>query len=55
VDDAVHYVSLFGLEPRDPVTLVLAVVILSGVGVLAAVPPAWHASHVDPSVTLRSE
>ena len=46
---------LFGLEPRDPVTLALAVVILSGAGLLAALPPAWHASHVDPSVALRSE
>ena len=46
---------LFGLEPRDPVTLALAVVILSGAGLLAALPPAWHASHVDPSVALRAE
>ena len=46
---------LFGLEPRDPITLALAVVILSCAGLLAALPPAWHASHVDPSVALRSE
>jgi predicted permease len=46
---------LFGLEPRDPITLAFAVVILSGAGLLAALPPAWHASHVDPSVALRSE
>jgi len=46
---------LFGLEPRDPITLGFAVVILTGAGVLAALPPAWHASHVDPSVTLRAE
>jgi putative ABC transport system permease protein len=46
---------LFGLEPRDPVTLALAAVILSGAGLLAALPPAWHASRVDPSVALRSE
>jgi putative ABC transport system permease protein len=46
---------LFGLEPRDPITLALAVVILSGAGLLAALPPAWHASHVDPSVALRAE
>jgi predicted permease len=46
---------LFGLKPRDPVTVALAVVILSGAGLLAALPPAWHASHVDPSVALRSE
>jgi putative ABC transport system permease protein len=46
---------LFGLEPRDPITLALAVLILSGAGLLAALPPAWHASHVDPSVALRAE
>src|SRR4051812_12002930 len=46
---------LFGLEPRDPITLAFAVVILSCAGLLAALPPAWHASHVDPSVALRSE
>jgi ABC-type antimicrobial peptide transport system permease subunit len=46
---------LFGLGPRDPITLVLAVVILSGAGLLAALPPAWQASHVDPSVALRDE
>ena len=46
---------LFGLEPRDPIVLALAVVILSGAGLLAALPPAWHASRVDPSVALRAE
>jgi putative ABC transport system permease protein len=46
---------LFGVQPRDPITLALAVVILSAAGLLAALPPAWHASHVDPSVALRSE
>jgi putative ABC transport system permease protein len=46
---------LYGLEPRDPVTLALAVVLVSGAGLLAALPPAWHASHVDPSVALRTE
>jgi ABC-type antimicrobial peptide transport system permease subunit len=46
---------LFGLEPRDPITLALAAVILSGAGLLAALPPAWHASHVDPSAALRWE
>jgi predicted permease len=46
---------LFGLEPRDPITLAFAVVILSGAGLLAALLPAWHASHVDPSVALRYE
>jgi putative ABC transport system permease protein len=46
---------LFGLEPRDPVTLAIAIALLSGTGLLAALPPAWHASHVDPSVALHSD
>jgi putative ABC transport system permease protein len=46
---------LFGLEPRDPLTVAGAVVLLIGVGVLAALPPAWHAARLDPAVVLRSE
>jgi putative ABC transport system permease protein len=46
---------LYGLEPRDPVTLALAIATLSGTGLLAALPPAWEASHVDPAVALRSD
>jgi len=46
---------LFGLQPRDPVTLDLAIATLSGTGLLAALPPAWNASQVDPSVALRSD
>ena len=46
---------LFGLEPRDPATFAYAAALLVGAGLLAALPPAWHASHVDPSVALRSE
>jgi len=46
---------LFGLQPRDPVTLALAIATLSGTGLLAALPPAWDATQVDPSVALRSD
>jgi putative ABC transport system permease protein len=46
---------LFGLEPRDPGTFALAAVLLIGAGLLAALPPAWRATHVDPSVVLRAE
>jgi putative ABC transport system permease protein len=46
---------LFGVEPRDPVTLALAIATLGGTGLLAALPPAWGASRVDPSVALRSD
>jgi predicted permease len=46
---------LFGLEPRDPTTFAGAAVVLVGVGVLAALPPAWHAARIDPAVVLRTE
>jgi putative ABC transport system permease protein len=46
---------LFGLEARDPVTLVGAVVVLSSVGALAGWLPARRASRVDPMVALRCE
>jgi ABC-type antimicrobial peptide transport system permease subunit len=44
---------LYGLEPRDPVTLVGAVVVLTGVGGLAGWLPAWRASRIDPADVLR--
>jgi predicted permease len=46
---------LFGLEPRDPATLIGAVVLLAAVGVLAGWRPAWRAARIDPAVVLRSE
>jgi predicted permease len=44
---------LFGVEPQDPVTLSVAVVILMGVALLASYLPARRASRVDPAITLR--
>jgi putative ABC transport system permease protein len=46
---------VFGLEARDPLVPALSAALLLGVGLLAALPPAWRASHVDPSVVLRAE
>ncbi len=46
---------LFGLEPRDPVTLALATFIMVGVALVAAYIPARRASQVDPLVAIRSE
>jgi putative ABC transport system permease protein len=46
---------LFGLEPRDPATLVGAAVTLATVAVLAAAWPAWRASRIDPAMVLRNE
>ena len=44
---------LFGLEPRDPVTLVGASAMLLGLGLLAGWLPARHAARIDPVVVLR--
>jgi predicted permease len=46
---------LFGLKPRDPFTLVLAVVSLSVVAAFASFVPAYRASKLDPLVALRYE
>jgi putative ABC transport system permease protein len=52
---ATKYVSplLFGLEPRDPLTLAGAIVVLSIIGALAAWLPARRASRIDPAWVLR--
>ncbi|OFW22521.1 MAG: hypothetical protein A3H97_06380 [Acidobacteria bacterium RIFCSPLOWO2_02_FULL_65_29] len=44
---------LYGLEPRDPLTLVGAVLVLSAVGALAGWLPARRASRLDPAAVLR--
>jgi len=44
---------LFGLEPRDPVTLVGAAIVLATVGALAGWLPAYRASRIDPAEVLR--
>jgi ABC-type antimicrobial peptide transport system permease subunit len=44
---------LYGLEPRDPATLVGAAVTLAAVGALAGWLPAWRASRIDPAEVLR--
>ena len=44
---------LYGLEPRDPATLVGAIVVLATVGALAGSLPAWRASRIDPAQVLR--
>jgi putative ABC transport system permease protein len=44
---------LYGVEPRDPVTLIAAALILAIVAVLAGWLPAWRASRIDPAEVLR--
>ena len=44
---------LYGLQPRDPSTLVAAAVVLGTIGALAGWLPARRASRIDPARVLR--
>ena len=44
---------LYGLEPRDPITLVGATLVLGIVGAAAGWLPAYRASRIDPAEVLR--
>jgi predicted permease len=46
---------LFGLKPRDPWTLAMALAILAAVAALASFLPAYRASKLDPMLALRDE
>lgn len=46
---------LYGLKPRDPLTVVLAVVTLAAVAALASFLPAYRASRLDPLRALHYE
>jgi predicted permease len=46
---------LYGIEPRDPVTLIGAMLVLAWVGALAGWVPVSRATKVDPMIALRSE
>ncbi len=45
----------FGVSPHDPLTLVVATLVLVGVGMSCSAVPARRASRVDPIVALRQE
>ncbi|MBA2258082.1 MAG: hypothetical protein H0W18_04250 [Acidobacteria bacterium] len=44
---------LYGLQAKDPVTYVVAAIILADIGTLAGWIPARRASRIDPAVVLR--
>jgi predicted permease len=46
---------LYGVEPRDAITFVVAATILAAVGATAGWLPAWRASRIDPAEVLRAE
>jgi predicted permease len=47
--------QLYGLGPYDPMTLLFAVGLMTGVAVLACYPPATRAMRIDPMAALRYE
>jgi putative ABC transport system permease protein len=47
--------QLFGVQPWDPIMLVLATLLLSLAALVASVIPAWRAAGVQPIVALRTE
>ena len=44
---------LYGLPPRDPLTMTAAAFVLGAIGALAGWIPAWRASRIDPARVLR--
>jgi ABC-type antimicrobial peptide transport system permease subunit len=47
--------QLFGLKPGDPVTFLVACVVMGAVTMIASYIPARRAASVDPMQALRSE
>ena len=47
--------ELYGLQPGDPTTMLIASLVMAGIAALAGYLPAGRASRVDPMVALRYE
>jgi ABC-type antimicrobial peptide transport system permease subunit len=46
---------LYGIGPRDPLTIAGGIVLLAGVALVASYIPARRAARLDPLLSLRSE
>jgi putative ABC transport system permease protein len=46
---------LFGVGPRDPITTIVASVVVGVTALLASLVSGWQAGRVDPATTLRSD
>jgi len=44
---------LYGVEPRDPATIIGSAIVLVAVGAIAGWLPAYRASRIDPAAVLR--
>jgi ABC-type antimicrobial peptide transport system permease subunit len=44
---------LYGLQPRDPLTLAIAALVLASIGAMAGWIPARRAARIDPARVLR--
>jgi putative ABC transport system permease protein len=47
--------QLYGVSARDPLSLILVIVLLTVISLLACLGAARHALHIDPAVALRAD
>jgi ABC-type antimicrobial peptide transport system permease subunit len=46
---------VYGISPGDPLSLVLALLVLGTIGIAATLIPAARATRVDPLIAMRAE